>query len=38
MDKKASIGTVLIGTALSLATVFAIVYVAGKAWKKGTGN
>jgi len=37
-DKKISAGVLLLSTAISLVTIYAVVYIAGKAWKKGTSN
>jgi hypothetical protein len=34
--KKASIGTMILGTAISLGVLFGFVWVAGKAWKTAT--
>jgi hypothetical protein len=33
---KASTGTMILGTAISLGVLFGIVWVAGKAWKTAT--
>lgn len=32
--KEVNLGTAIIGLGVSLLTVYALVYVAGKAWKK----